>query len=146
MLRRLRGSCNNRATMSGPATWSRMALSSTGVSTHLVWACALQGNLVFIPGGVDIGRATIIDPNVVILSSSYRIDEQAAITVSGRIFCTVSTREDVWVGANAVILSGRIIGDRAVIGAGSIITHDAEPGSVVRGNPARSLRELGSEQ
>lgn len=45
---------------------------------------------------------------------------------------------DVWIGANAIILpSVKTIGNGAVIGAGSVVTKDVEPYSIVVGNPAR---------
>jgi len=48
----------------------------------------------------------------------------------------------VWIGSKAVILPGVRIGSHAVIGAGSIVTKDVPPRSVVAGNPARVLRHL----
>lgn len=45
---------------------------------------------------------------------------------------------------NAVILPGITIGDYAVIGAGSVVTHDVGEGEVVAGNPARVLRKRGN--
>lgn len=49
---------------------------------------------------------------------------------------------DVWIGANAMILPGcSFIGDGAVIGAGSIVTKDIEPYTIVAGNPAKILRK-----
>lgn len=47
---------------------------------------------------------------------------------------------DVWTGANAVILKGVSIGDGAVVGAGSIVTKDVPPYAIVTGNPAKILR------
>lgn len=47
---------------------------------------------------------------------------------------------DVWIGANAVILPGVNIGDGAVIAAGAIVTKNVEPYCIVAGNPARVLR------
>ena len=47
---------------------------------------------------------------------------------------------DVFIGDNAVVLSGRSIGDGAVIGAGSVVTKDIEPYSIVVGNPAKKIR------
>jgi acetyltransferase-like isoleucine patch superfamily enzyme len=47
---------------------------------------------------------------------------------------------DVWVGADAVILSGVTIGDGAVIGARAVVSRDVEPYQVVAGNPARAVR------
>jgi len=47
---------------------------------------------------------------------------------------------DVWVGANAVILKGVKIGDGAIIGGGSVVTKDVPPYAIVVGNPARVIR------
>lgn len=47
----------------------------------------------------------------------------------------------VWFGSNSVVLSGcKTIGNGAVIGAGSVVTHDVPPYAVVVGNPARIIR------
>jgi len=48
---------------------------------------------------------------------------------------------DVWIGREAVILSGVTVGDGAVIGARSVVSRDVPPYSVVTGNPARKRRE-----
>jgi acetyltransferase-like isoleucine patch superfamily enzyme len=46
---------------------------------------------------------------------------------------------DVWVGVNAVIMDD--VGDGAVVGAGSVVTREVEPYSIVAGNPARLVRK-----
>jgi len=46
------------------------------------------------------------------------------------------------IGSGATILCGITIGERAVIGAGSVVTKDVPPDTVVAGNPARVLRKL----
>ena len=48
--------------------------------------------------------------------------------------------DDVWIGARVIILPGVHIGDGAVIGAGSVVTKDVEPYSIVGGNPAKLIR------
>ena len=48
---------------------------------------------------------------------------------------------DVWIGYNAVILSGVKIGDGAIIGAKAVVTKDVEPYSIVGGVPAREIRK-----
>jgi phosphonate metabolism protein (transferase hexapeptide repeat family) len=48
---------------------------------------------------------------------------------------------DVWIGHGAIVLPGRNLGDGAVIAAGSIVTKDVMPYTIVAGNPARPIRQ-----
>ncbi len=52
---------------------------------------------------------------------------------------------DVWIGENAVILSGVTIGDGAVVATEAVITRDVRPYAVVVGNPAREVRRRFSD-
>lgn len=54
----------------------------------------------------------------------------------------VVLRRGCWIGANVTILPGVTIGENAVVGAGSIVTRDVPPRTVVAGNPARVIREI----
>jgi acetyltransferase-like isoleucine patch superfamily enzyme len=51
----------------------------------------------------------------------------------------------VWVGAHTTILKGVTIGDRSVIGAGSVVTRDVPPDCMAAGSPARVLRPIRRE-
>lgn len=48
---------------------------------------------------------------------------------------------DVWIGANSILMKGVTIGDGAIVGAGSVVTKDVEPYSIVFGNPARLYKK-----
>ena len=48
---------------------------------------------------------------------------------------------DVWIGANALILAGVHIGDGAIIGAGAVVTKDVAPYTIVGGAPAKVIRK-----
>ena len=48
---------------------------------------------------------------------------------------------DVWIGAEAIVMPGIRIGDGAVIGTRAVVTRDVEPYAVVGGNPARTIRK-----
>jgi acetyltransferase-like isoleucine patch superfamily enzyme len=52
----------------------------------------------------------------------------------------VEIGNDVWIGYNALILSGVSIGSGAIVGAGSVVTKDVLPYAIVAGNPARIIR------
>jgi len=54
----------------------------------------------------------------------------------------VTIGDDVFIGMNSLILKGVTIGDRSVIGAGSVVTRDVPPHTIVAGNPAQVIREL----
>lgn len=47
-----------------------------------------------------------------------------------------------WIGFNAIILKGVTIGEGAIVGAGSVVTKDVPPYTIVAGNPARIIREI----
>ena len=49
---------------------------------------------------------------------------------------------DVWIGCNCVILKGVTIGEAAIIGVGSVVTHDVEPWIIVAGNPAKVIKRI----
>lgn len=53
----------------------------------------------------------------------------------------VIIEDDVWIGARVIILGGIRIKKGAVIGAGSVVTKDVEPFTVVAGAPARKIKE-----
>ena len=50
--------------------------------------------------------------------------------------------KNVWIGTGAIILPGITLGDHAIIGAGSVVTKDVPPETIVVGNPAKYLRKV----
>ena len=53
----------------------------------------------------------------------------------------VIIESNVWIGCNVTILKGVTIGDNAIVGAGSVVTKNVRPNTVVVGNPAKVIRE-----
>lgn len=51
-----------------------------------------------------------------------------------------------WIGFNSIILKGVIVGEGAIVGAGSVVTKDVPPWTIVAGNPAKIIRELGPDE
>lgn len=52
---------------------------------------------------------------------------------------------DVWIGANAIIMEGIVVGNGAIIAAGSVVIKDVEPYTIVGGNPARAIKKRFSD-
>ena len=57
---------------------------------------------------------------------------------------TTTVRLGASIGSGATVLCGVTIGERAIVGAGSVVTKDVPDGSIVAGNPARVLRRVKS--
>jgi maltose O-acetyltransferase len=90
---------------------------------------------------VSIGSRTLFGPNVQIYTATHPLD--ADERASGLEYAKpVTIGSDVWVGGSAVICPGVSIGDRAVIGAGSVVTRDIPPNVFAAGNPCKILRQL----
>ena len=53
---------------------------------------------------------------------------------------------DAWIGCLALVLRGVTIGEGAIVGAGSVVSKDVPPFTIVAGNPARVVRELGPDE
>jgi maltose O-acetyltransferase len=54
----------------------------------------------------------------------------------------ITIGDNVWIGGHSIVLPGVTIGRDSVVGAGSVVTRDVPPRTVVAGNPARHLRDL----
>lgn len=97
--------------------------------------------LVDASGGVQIGDRTLIGHGTKIISTNHIIPpDRGSIFSAGYDKKQIVIGTDVWIGANVLVLAGRTVGDGAVIAAGSIVTKDVEPYTVVGGNPAKLLR------
>ncbi|UII21698.1 sugar O-acetyltransferase [Fulvivirga ligni] len=90
---------------------------------------------------VKVGDRTLFGPNVQIYTATHPMDYKER--ASGLEFAKpITIGEDVWVGGSAVICPGVTIGDRVVIGAGSVVTKDIPSDVFAAGNPCRVIREL----
>jgi UDP-2-acetamido-3-amino-2,3-dideoxy-glucuronate N-acetyltransferase len=88
-----------------------------------------------IPDNAVIGNHVYIGSNVTLTDSAYpNLTDKIAEEHRPPII-----EDHVILGCNCVVLPGVVIREGAVIGAGSVVTHDVGPGTVVAGNPARAL-------
>lgn len=98
-------------------------------------------NLVDDQTQVALGDRVSIGPRVMLLALSHANASSIRNSIdTSKNFIIVE--DDVWIGAGAIILNGVTIGKGAVIGAGSVVTKDIEPYTIVVGNPARKIKSI----
>ena len=88
-------------------------------------------------GGITIDDDALIAANVQLLSNNHDLQNRRVITCEPVHIC-----RRVWIGAGSTILPGVTVGENAVVGAGSVVTHDVEPNTIVAGNPAKLIRRI----
>lgn len=94
---------------------------------------------------VTIGSRTLFGPNVQIYTATHPTNYKER--ASGLEFAKpIVIGEDVWVGGSAVICPNVTIGDRTIIGAGSVVTRDIPSDVFAAGNPCRVIRNLEQEK
>lgn len=88
---------------------------------------------------IRIGAHTLFGPGVQVYTPLHPMD--AASRRRQEFGRPVTIGADVWVGGGAIILPGVQVGDRAVIGAGSVVTRDVPADVLAAGNPCRVIRD-----
>jgi len=92
---------------------------------------------VFIPEYSVLEEGAWLGPNVVLTNAKYPLSLGVKESLKGPLIkkCAI-------IGANATILPGVVIGEKAIVGAGSVITKDVPSGTVVAGNPAKIINNV----
>ena len=96
---------------------------------------------VFILGAssIEIGENVVLSARVMIIDSGLETKTFAAVEFPAHNSSSVKIEDGVWVGAGAIILPGITIGNKSIVGAGSVVTKDVPPFTIVAGNPARPI-------
>jgi acetyltransferase-like isoleucine patch superfamily enzyme len=107
-----------------------------GDNVDLAW-----GVIITTGGGVEIGDRTLIGYRTMISSANHLIPpNREKIFFAGHSPKKVIIGPDAWIGGNCTIVAGVIIGEGAVVAAGSVVTKDVAPFSIVGGVPAKLIK------
>jgi acetyltransferase-like isoleucine patch superfamily enzyme len=88
--------------------------------------------------GLRIENDVFVGPNVAFTNDKHPRSKQYPPA-----FQRTTVRQGASIGANATILGGVTIGERAMVGAGAVVTRDVPAGETWVGNPARPLKSRG---
>lgn len=93
-------------------------------------------------GFIRIGKNVMMGPRVGLYAENHVFDRtDIPMRDQGVSRKYVIIEDDCWLGANSVVLAGVTIGNGAIVSAGSVVTKDVPPMSIVGGVPARVLRQ-----
>jgi len=92
---------------------------------------------VFVPEFSVLEDGCWLGPHVVLTNARYPLSPDAKTTLQGPVI-----KRGAKIGANCTILPGVVIGEDALVGAGSVVVRDVPAGAVVVGNPARVIRHV----
>jgi maltose O-acetyltransferase len=111
-----------------------------GTNIHLGSRVYLNFNCIILDvAPVTIGDRTLVGPAVQILTATHPLSAEQR-REGWELGKAIRIGADVWIGGGAILCPGVTVGDRSVIGAGSVVTGDVPADVVVAGNPARVLR------
>lgn len=106
-----------------------------------------SNTLIVAKEKIEIGNNVLIGPNVIINSGMHNYnDSSKTIREQGHACKPITIQDDVWIGANSVIMPGVTIEKGAIIGAGSIVTHSIPSYVVAVGAPAKAISCREKEQ
>lgn len=99
-------------------------------------------NLTLVDDGeIYVGNNVLFAPNVILASGTHPIHPELR-SRQAQYNLPIHIGNNVWIGANSVILPGVNIGDNSVIGAGSVVTKDIPSNVIAVGNPCKVLRKI----
>ena len=106
-----------------------------GPGTTINPFCVIYGD-----GGVTIGREVSIATKTTIVAANHNFsDVSTPIKSQGSTSKGIVIGDDVWLGANVVVLDGVDIGKGAIVAAGAVVSKNVEPYSIVGGVPAKVI-------
>jgi len=110
--------------------------------------CSINpGTQIIGMGGVTIGDNVLVAGQTMMLAFSHGfVDRAVPMQQQAHTAKGIVVESNVWIGAGVKILDGVTVGQGAVLGAGSVVTHDVPPYAVVVGVPARLLRYRGEHE
>lgn len=124
--------CGKRIRVKSGADYSPYI--QVGKESELGTRCMIQSN-------VTIGDHVIMGPDVKIYSRNHEFNSlEIPIQKQGKKLYETSIGNDVWIGACVIILPGVTIGDHSILAAGSIVTKNVAPYSIMGGNPAKVIK------
>lgn len=139
LLQKLFGKADETTSVNAPFHCDYGINIKVGKNFFANYHCVMLDNV-----GITIGDNVMFAPNVGLYTIGHPLDSELrkAGWEQGK---PITIGDNVWVGANTIILGGVTIGENAVIGAGSLVTKDIPANTLAFGNPCKIIRKITPE-
>lgn len=132
----------NRFELGAKSILESQSLVSNAVGDVIIGEKVLVGIGSKIIGPAILENNILIAQNVLMSALNHNYEDvNVPIVEQGFTVKTIHIEEGAWIGAAAIITSGVRIGKNSVVGAGSVVTKDVPPYTIVVGNPAKPIKE-----
>ncbi|OFW63503.1 MAG: hypothetical protein A2Z35_06610 [Actinobacteria bacterium RBG_19FT_COMBO_36_27] len=111
---------------------------SLGLNSHINQYCCIWASK---NSKIVLGDNLLMGPGVKIFSSNHGTKVGIPMNIQTPIEKDINIGNDVWLGANSVVVAGVTIGDGAIIAAGSVVTKDVPAYTIVGGIPAKPIKK-----
>jgi virginiamycin A acetyltransferase len=101
-----------------------------------------SGTVIYTGNGISMGRSVLVGANCTLAPSNHQFERADMPIIDQRFKPSrggIVIEDDVWIGANCVILDGAVIRKGAVVGAGSVVRGELRSYTVYAGNPVREI-------
>lgn len=132
----------NKFSLGNNSTIEDFATINNGVGDVIIGDRTRIGLGNTLIGPITIGNDIMFAQNIVLSGLNHGY-EDITMSIHDQKVTTAEIRieDEAWIGANAVIVAGVTIGKHSIIAAGSIVTKDVPPYSIVAGNPAKLIKQ-----
>lgn len=127
-----------RAIVFGNFTVSSPKNVKIGSNCHINHGVFLLGRV-----GITIGNDVVLSARCMLLDAGLESRSFVDFKEHVHVNAPIAIGDGAWIGAGAIILAGVTIGEHSIVGAGSLVRHDVPARTVVAGNPAKVIREVG---
>ncbi|ANH80446.1 acetyltransferase [Niabella ginsenosidivorans] len=118
------------------------AVINNGVGDVEIGSHSIIGVGCVVIGPISVGKHVMFAQHVVASGLNHGYQDIHQPISHQQVECKrIIVEDEVWIGANSVITAGVTLGKHSVVGAGSVVTKDVPPFSIVAGNPARVIKQ-----
>ena len=136
--RRLFSYVGDNVNIQAGVRFGRGSLISIGTNSGLG-----EGSYLVAMASLIIGRDVMVGPQVMMLTGGHAYDDIELRLIDQKIIAApITIGDDVWIGARVIVLLGVTIGNRVVIGAGSIVTKSIPSHSLCAGIPCKVIKNI----